>query len=58
MVVTSGLIGITKPSGQFAVGQIETFRVSNTPLPSGEVFNLKITDNVTSQMVCDKKLRT
>jgi flagellin-like protein len=55
---TSGLIGITKPSGQFAVGQIETFRVSNTPLPSGEVFNLKITDNVTSQMVCDKKLRT
>ncbi|MPM71371.1 hypothetical protein SDC9_118336 [bioreactor metagenome] len=54
----SNLPTVVKPKGQFAVGQIETFVVSYSTLPSGEVFTLKITDNVSSQLICDKKIRT
>lgn len=51
-------VSINKPTDQFAVGDIKSFQVSNSDLPQGEVFSLKITDTVTNQLICDKKLRT
>ena len=54
---TSGLI-TNPPTGQFSVGEIKSFRVIDGPLPTGEVFDLKITDKVSNQLICDKKLRT
>ncbi len=53
---TSGLI--TSPADQFSVGEIHSFFVHNGALPTGEVFNLKITDKVSNQLICDKKIRT
>ncbi|WP_410508429.1 type IV pilin N-terminal domain-containing protein [Methanosarcina hadiensis] len=47
--------------GQFSVGDILSFDLvstANTDLPTGQVFNLKITDKVTNQLICDKKLRS
>ena len=58
---TTGLNTLEPSTTQFAVGQIETFQATETEgesLPSGEVFTLKITDNTTNQLICDKKLRT
>ena len=69
---TEGKIGIIKspdeikdPDGQFSVGDIISFDVyseldgtEELSIPTGEVFNLKITDKVTNQLICDKKLRT
>ena len=43
---------------QFSVGDIESFQVATSALDPGTVYNLKITDKVTNQLICDKKLRT
>ncbi len=45
---------------QFSVGEINTYNVTTDgkDLPTGKVFNLKITDKVSNQLICDKKLRT
>ncbi|AKB73367.1 hypothetical protein MSLAZ_0106 [Methanosarcina lacustris Z-7289] len=58
---TDGII--PNPAGQFAVGEIKSFVVANSTtlpagLPTGEVFNIKITDKVSNQLICDKKIRT
>jgi len=53
-----GTITIPTDKEQFAVGDIETFNVATTDLPAGEVFTLKITDKISNQLICDKKLRT
>ena len=55
---TNGSIPIPQGGTQFSVGDIESFKVSNTNLPTGEMFNLKISDKLTNQLICDKKLRT
>jgi flagellin-like protein len=46
---------ITKPSGQFSVGDITSFNVNN--VTNGNIYNLKITDNNTQQLICDKEMR-
>ena len=57
----------TDADGQFYVGDIVNFVVfedDNTTadvtekLPTGKVLNLKITDKVSNQLICDKTLRT
>jgi flagellin-like protein len=64
---------ITHPSdenpdedGQFSVGDIVSFVIledkdegdGTSKLPTGRVLNLKITDKVSNQLICDKTLRT
>ena len=58
--ITDLIDTIPSPGDQFSVGEIKTFRVTSADksLPSGEVFNLKITDKVSNQLICDKKIRT
>ncbi len=64
MVPASGIIASPDTSldadGQFSVGDIKNFDVvaGTEDLPTGLVFNLKITDKVSNQLICDKKLRT
>lgn len=56
----TGII-INPDKDQFSVGDIEKFNVADVDgdgLSTGEVFNLKISDKVTNQLICDKKLRT
>jgi flagellin-like protein len=54
----NGTVTLTSGNTQFSVGDIESFTVASSNLPSGGVYTLKITDKVSNQLICDKKLRT
>ncbi len=44
------------PSGeQFSVGDVLSFNVKN--VTSGQIYKVKISDNNTQQLICDKELR-
>lgn len=55
---SSDIVTVPTDPAQFSVGDLETFIVSTDKLPAGKVYNVKITDKLSNQLICDKTLRT
>jgi len=45
-------------SGPFNVGDVESVYINGTEVSLNSVYNVKIVDSVSNQLICDKELRT
>lgn len=45
-------------SGPFNVGDVESVYINKTKVSLNTIYNVKIVDTVTNQLICDKELRT